>query len=150
MIEIIRTEIHNHDFVNLVKELDAYLATTDGDEHDFYNQFNGIDRLDHVIVAYIENQPIACGAFKKIDQENVEIKRMYTKSNYRNQGVAANVLMALENWASELNYKYCILETGKRQVEAVKFYKKKNYKKIENYGQYAGMDNSLCFKKRLN
>ena len=52
-------------------------------------------------------------------------------------------------WASELKYKACVLETGIRQKEAVAFYKKNGYQIIPNYGQYADMDNSLCFKKLI-
>jgi len=44
-IKTIRTNSKNKDFINLVKELDAYLKITDEDEHDFYNQFNSIDVL---------------------------------------------------------------------------------------------------------
>ena len=47
MIKIIRTDSKNNDFSNLVKDLDTYLKTTDGDEHDFYNQFNNIDVLNN-------------------------------------------------------------------------------------------------------
>ena len=150
MIKIIRTNSDNKDFKNLVNELDAYLAVTDGDEHAFYDQFNGIENLDHVVVAYKEDNAVGCGAFKKFDDTSVEIKRMYTIPEFRGNGIASEIIRALELWASELSYEHCILETGKRQVEAVKFYKKKNYENIANYGQYIGMANSLCFKKRLN
>ncbi|MBO6607171.1 GNAT family N-acetyltransferase [Psychroserpens sp.] len=150
MIKIIKTNSDHKDFKRLVKDLDAYLAVTDGDEHAFYDQFNGIESLDHVVLAYDIENAIGCGAFKKFDETSVEIKRMYTIPEFRGKGIASKIINALELWASELNYEFCILETGKRQVEAVKFYKKKNYENIANYGQYIGMDNSLCFKKRLN
>lgn len=150
MTEIIRTNSNNKDFIGLVKELDTYLAMTDGDEHAFYDQFNGIDNLDHVVVAYDYDKAVGCGAFKKYDATSVEIKRMYTIPGFRGQGIASEIIRSLELWASELNYENCVLETGKRQVEAVNFYQKKNYKIITNYGQYVGMSNSLCFKKRLN
>jgi len=58
-------------------------------------------------------------------------------------------LLYLENWTKELGYKNCILETGKRQVDAVQFYHKCNYKVIPNYGQYANMENSVCFSKSI-
>jgi putative acetyltransferase len=147
MIKIIRTDSKNKDFNNLVKELDAYLKITDGDEHDFYNQFNSIDVLNNVVVAYVHNEPVGCGAFKEFESSSVEIKRMFTKTEMRGNGIASEILKALELWASELNYKACVLETGIRQKEAVAFYKKNNYKSITNYGQYVNMDNSLCFKK---
>ncbi|MFT4781176.1 MAG: putative acetyltransferase [Psychroserpens sp.] len=147
MIKIIRTDSKNRDFNKLVKELDAYLKITDGDEHDFYNQFNGIDISNNVLVAYVNDVPAGCGAFKEFESLNVEIKRMFTKSEMRGNGIASEILKALELWASELNYKACVLETGIRQKEAVAFYKKNNYKSITNYGQYVDMENSLCFKK---
>lgn len=149
MIEVIRTNSNTKDFINLVKELDAYLKTTDGDEHEFYNQFNGINVLKHVVVAYSDSIPVGCGAFKTFNDSKVEIKRMYTSPEYRGNGIASKILDALEHWAKELGYAACILETGKRQQEAVAFYKKKNYKIISNYGQYIGMDNSLCFEKEI-
>jgi putative acetyltransferase len=53
-------------------------------------------------------------------------------------------------WASELNCVECVLETGKRQVEALSLYSKNNYQRIPNYGQYIGIDNSICFGKKLD
>lgn len=150
MVNVVRTNSENQDFKQLVKELDAYLKVTDGDEHDFYNQFNNIDVLKHTIVAYKNNIPVGCGAFKKYDDSTVEVKRMYTNPEYRNLGIAAQILSELENWAKELNFNATILETGKRQIEAVQFYKKNNYQVIPNFGQYANMDNSMCFKKILS
>jgi GNAT superfamily N-acetyltransferase len=149
MINIIRTDSKDKDFCNLVKDLDAYLKITDGDEHEFYNQFNGITVLNNVIIAYIDNNPVGCGAFKVFDKSSVEIKRMFTKTECRGKGIASEILNALELWAKELNFEACVLETGIRQTEAVKFYKKNNYQNIPRYGQYANMDNSLCFKKMI-
>lgn len=149
MITIIRTDSKNKDFSDLVKDLDAYLRMTDGDEHEFYNQFNSIEHLDHVIIIYMDRKPLSCGAFKQFNSTTVEIKRMFTTPKMRGNGLASEILKALELWASELNYATCILETGKRQTEAVAFYKKNNYKVIPKYGQYVNMDNSLCFEKQL-
>ncbi len=150
MIKILKTSSEHKDFKILVEELDTYLSITDGEEHAFYDQFNGIDNLKHVVIAYKNNKAVGCGAFKAFDTNSVEIKRMYTIPMYRGKGIATKIISTLENWAYELNYQNCVLETGKRQVEAVKFYKKKNYKHSPNYGQYVGMENSLCYKKRLN
>lgn len=150
MIKLVRANSENKDFKLLVRKLDTYLKVTDGDEHDFYNQFNNINVLKHTIVAYNKETAIGCGAFKKYDESIAEIKRMYTNPRERNQGIASKVLEEIETWAIELNYKALILETGKRQVEAVNFYKKNGFKIIPKFGQYVDMDNSLCFKKEFN
>ena len=148
-IKTIRTNSKNKDFINLVKELDVYLKITDEDEHDFYNQFNSIDVLKEVVVTYVSENAVGCGAIKKFDNSIVEVKRMFVSLDNRGTGVAQKILQELETCAKELGYKKCILETGVRQVEAVKFYKKCGYKIIPNYGQYQGMENSICFEKKI-
>ena len=147
MKKIIRTDNKNVDFNKLIIELDAYLKVTDGEDHEFYNQFNGLDNIKNVVIAYQDNQAIGCGAFKKLDNETIEIKRMYVKFAHRGSGTAQAILNSLELWASEKGFKKCILETGNRQVEAIKFYKKAGYKSIPNYGQYIHMEDSNCFEK---
>ena len=150
MLKLIRTNSENSDFINLIKKLDAFLKITDGDDHDFYNQFNGIDVIKHVVVVYKNNEPIGCGAIKHFDDEHVEIKRMFVDARQRGLGIAPKILANLEIWAKELGYKKCVLETGERQVEAVRLYQKSNYKRMQiNYGQYKGIVNSLCYEKEI-
>ena len=149
MITVKRTNATDPNFGALVTKLDAYLKTTDGEEHDFYHQFNGIQHLDYIIVLFKNNLAVACGAIKPFDTETVEIKRMYVEPGYRGEGLGSKVLSELEHWALELNYSACILETGKRQTEAVALYKKNKYIITANYGQYIGVENSICFKKPL-
>jgi GNAT superfamily N-acetyltransferase len=150
MFRITRTDSTNSDFIALVKKLDAELVERDGDLNTFYNQFNTVDSIKHVIVGYENNKAIVCGAIKEYDDTCIEIKRMYTLTGNRGKGIASILLQELENWASELGYKKCILETGKKQVEAMELYKKNEYHLIPNYGQYKGVDNSLCFEKFLD
>ncbi|GEQ86701.1 N-acetyltransferase [Patiriisocius marinistellae] len=150
MLEIKRTNSENLDFKNLVEKLDAYLAIKDGDDHAFYNQFNNIDALNHVIVVYKNNIAVGCGAIKKMDSKIMELKRMFTSEILRRKGIATIVLNALEKWSAELGFEYCILETGIRQTEAIRLYKKCGYLKVPNYAQYEGVVDSLCFMKKLN
>ena len=67
----------------------------------------------------------------------------------RGKGIATKILSEMERWAAELGYARCILETGKRQPEAIQLYRKNAYAQIPNFGQYAGIENSLCFEKKL-
>ena len=148
-MDVIGTNSENKDFINLVKHLDEYLKIIDGDENDFYNQFNNIDILKNVVVIYVDEIAVGCGAIKPFNDSSVEVKRMFVLSENRGIGIAQKILTELEIWAKELGYKKCVLETGKRQVEAVQFYKKCGYKIIPNYGQYLNMENSICFEKEI-
>ncbi|MEO8211204.1 MAG: GNAT family N-acetyltransferase [bacterium] len=147
MIKLIRTDSANRDFCKLVEFLDEVLRESDGDDHPFYDQFNKLDKIKYVVLANSDNIPVGCGAIKKYSRDTAEIKRMYVKPKFRGQGIGKKILTELELWAEELNFSECILETGKIQTDAVKLYQSGGYKVISNYGQYAGIELSVCMKK---
>ena len=149
MISLLRTNSQHQDFVALVKHLDKDLAIRDGEEHAFYDQFNKITHIKHAVVAYNNGIAISCGAIKEFETDTMEVKRMYTFPEHRGKGLASKILNELEIWAKELGYKRCVLETGKKQPEAIALYTKNGYQIIENYGQYIGIKNSVCFEKLL-
>lgn len=147
MYTILRTDSHHPDFRALVELLDKELAIRDGSEHSFFAQFNKIDSINHVVVVYEDDQPAGCGAIKEYESEVMEVKRMFVPLAMRGKGIASIVLQELESWAKQLGYRKCILETGKKQPEAIRLYEKNRYHRIENYGQYAGIENSVCYEK---
>lgn len=149
MRTLTRTDSENLDFIALVRQLDADLAQRDGQEHSFYAQFNKIDKIKHAVVAYENDEPIGCGAIKEYAPGIMEVKRMYTLPGNRGKGIATGILTELETWAAEMGYTKCVLETGKRQPEAIALYQKNGYRFIPNYGQYVGVENSVCFEKSV-
>ncbi|MBI3169386.1 MAG: GNAT family N-acetyltransferase [Chloroflexi bacterium] len=149
MLTLLRANSENPDFIHLVRFLDADLARNNGDQDSFYAQFNKLNKIKHVVVAYEDGQAVACGAIKEYEPGVMEVKRMYTAPESRGKGIAGKILSELENWAAELNYHKCILETGKTQVAAIHLYGKCGYKTIPNYGQYTGVENSVCFEKEI-
>jgi len=149
MLNIVRTNSDNTDFLNLITHLDQYLRVLDGEDHSFFAQFNKVDHINHVIVIYLDNVAVACGAIKEYEVGTMEVKRMFTSSAARGRGIASTVLRELEQWSLELGYTRCILEMGKLQTQAEILYRKNNYTVIPNYGQYEGVESSLCFEKLL-
>ncbi len=146
---IIRTDANNTDFVGLVTLLDIELAERDGKDHLFYDQFNRLTLLKNVVVAYKNDTPVGCGAMKEATPYAMEVKRMYVLPNYRGKKIAGRILLELESWAFQLGYQKCVLETGKRQPEAIRLYENEGYARIPNYGPYVGIENSVCFEKNL-
>lgn len=149
MLRLVRTTSENPDFRALVQLLDQDLARRDGAEHAFYAQFNKIDKINHAVVAYRADEPVGCGAVKEFEASEMEVKRMFVQPAHRGTGVAPAVLAALEGWARELGYAACVLETGKKQPEAIRLYEKSGYAHTPNYGQYIGVENSVCLRKEL-
>jgi putative acetyltransferase len=135
MTKLVRTNSDNADFRELVALLDADLVIRDGAEHAFYAQFNKVDAIRHVVVAYENETAVGCGAFKDYEKETAEIKRMFVREDFRGQGIAKLILTELETWAWELAFSECLLETGLKQPEAIALYRKNGYEIIPNYGQ---------------
>ncbi|MDH4474515.1 MAG: GNAT family N-acetyltransferase [Fluviicola sp.] len=149
MYQFKRTDSEDPDFHPMVAELDKDLAIRDGDEHAFFAQFNKIDSINHVVIAHENELPVGCGAIKEYKPTIMEIKRMFVSPEQRGKGIASLILSELETWAKELGANSFILETGKKQHEAISLYTKCRYTIIENYGQYAGVESSVCFEKKL-
>lgn len=149
MYTLNRTSSEDKFFQQLVFELDKDLAIRNGEANNFFAQFNKVDLIKNVVVAFNAEMPVGCGAMKAYYKVTMKIKRMYVPPEMRGKGVASAVLTELENWARELGYENCILETGDKMPEAIGLYKKSGYKIIPNYGPYATVESSICFMKKL-
>ena len=144
-----RTNSDDTDLRQLVTELDEYLSDVDGDEHAYFAQFNGLDKIANVVVVYDGEEPVGCGAFKRYSNESAEIKRMFVRPGHRGKRIGAIVLEELERWAGEVGFAECILETGHKQEAAVRLYQRSGYKVIPNYDQYVNVASSVCMKKNI-
>jgi GNAT superfamily N-acetyltransferase len=148
-IKLIRTTSDNADFAQLIAALDEDLYQRNGEAQLKYRRFNKVDLIKHVVLVYVDGKPVGCGAFKKYDDESVEIKRMFVLPEMRGKQLAAQILQELENWAIDEGYCKAVLETGHKQTEAIRLYTVAGYSLTENYGQYIGMEESICYRKEL-
>lgn len=149
MLRIVRTDSGHPDFRSLVVLLDAELCKRYSDEHAFFAQFNKIDDIRRVVVAFEDDRAVGCGAIKTYDESTMEVKRMFVLPEERGKRIAEHVLSELERWTIDEGYTSCILETGEKQPEAIALYRRCGYETIPNYGQYTGVASSICFQKRL-
>jgi GNAT superfamily N-acetyltransferase len=99
------------------------------------------------LLGSVSGRPVACGALRPMDLEAAEIKRMYVVPFYRGRGYSRLILSELERQAAAMDYLRVRLETGVRQPEAIGLYERAGYRRIPNFGRYAGNLSSLCFEK---
>ena len=102
-----------------------------------------------MVVAWLNQRPVGCGAMRQIDKETVEIKRMYVAPEARRRGIARRILTELERLATQCGFRKVILETGTFQPEALALYPAAGYQSTEAYGRYVGCEESHCFAKTL-
>jgi len=147
-MKLLKTNSNHPDFQKLTRLFDDYLVEIDGDEKDFFAQYNQI-YIDNVIVCYEDDIAVGCGAFKEYEPTVAEIKRMFVLPERRGKGIASTVLNTLEIWAKENGFQHAILETSNQLTNAISLYKKSGYEVIPNYGQYIDVESSVCMKKIL-
>lgn len=94
-------------------------------------------------------QVVAGGAFKRYDEDTAELKRVWTHSQWRRQGLARLVMVELEAQVQRQGYRRIYLTTGFRQPEAVGLYLGHGYSALFDRAAPAGTYRSLPFEKRL-
>lgn len=149
MITFIKTSFLNTDFKKLIVDLDNEFLVRYPFLQNIFTPFNLMNENACVIMAYDHTTPIACGAFRPVDEKSIEIKRMYTLPSYRNQGIGKRVLGELEQWARAEGFSVSILETGVNQPEAIAAYEKSGYHRIPNFPPYVEVKESICMEKYL-
>lgn len=145
------TDGSNKDFIELCRGLDEFLNEIAGGEENRaeYIQYNKLDDIHDVVIAYDNGNPVGCAAFKKYDGRNAEVKRVFIKKECRGLGISKELMKMLEERAREKGFKYFILESGEPLTAAMALYRKIGYEIIPNYGQYADMPESVCMRKEL-
>ena len=154
-IEYIRCTGTNIDFIENCRLLDMDLDRRVGRviKRDKYIQYNRLDDIKEVVVAYIDGKVAGAGAISEYQYGDIdnatELKRVYVRDEFQGKGIGTKLVLQLIEWAKELGYKKLILETGELLQESCHVYRKVGFNKIENYGPYVSMPESLCMMKEL-
>jgi GNAT superfamily N-acetyltransferase len=101
------------------------------------------------LVAWRDKTAIGCGALVAMDENCVEVKRMYVTPTERGHGVATRILEELERCAREFDYDAIRLETGINQPESIALYGKAGFYRIPNFTPFVGDGSAVCFEKRI-
>ena len=148
-LKISKTTSENFDFITLIAALDKSLWERYPELKTNYWGNNILELNPNVVVIYLDDNPVACGCFKKYDKNTIEIKRMFVSPEARGMGLAQNILRELELWAHDLGYSFSVLETLYKQKEAIALYQKTGYNIVDNYEPYVGLKNSICMQKQI-
>lgn len=162
MSRILYREVKNdcEDFSKLSQDMDMYLDMAIGgkEKRVKYKEFNKLETMNYIVVAYHEDSedtsvessiPIGCGALREYSGTQIEVKRVFVKEGYRNQGVATEIMRMLQDYSIVNGYREIILETGEFLKESVRLYTNYGFVRIENYGVYINFAESLCMSKKL-
>jgi len=100
------------------------------------------------LVGWSGDEPVGCGAIRRLDDGSAEIKRMYVVPDRRGRGYGRKLLHALIDEARRLGIRRVVLETGNRQLGALALYRSYGFVEIPAYGEYVNSPStSVCMAK---
>ncbi|MEU4443352.1 GNAT family N-acetyltransferase [Actinosynnema sp. NPDC050801] len=127
-------------------ELDVRYGT---DDHEPGEAPGAHDVAVFVVARDRDGRAVGCGGLRLLGPGTAEVKRMYVEPASRGTGVAVRILRALEDRARRSGVVDLLLETGTRQPEAMRFYEREGYHRVDNFGPYRGEPESVCYARRL-
>ncbi|MFF2090020.1 GNAT family N-acetyltransferase [Paenibacillus sp. NPDC058174] len=141
----------NEDLRGLIAKLDDYLyALYPSDEVHGVELENAEAERIVFVVAYWGHTAVGCGAYRPLDEQGCELKRIFVDPSYRNKGFASRVLSLLEQEIRQAGYQSILLETGLMQPESIALYKKFGFVEVERFGPYVDCSSSYCMGKALS
>ena len=122
-MKILKTDSRNEDFRKLAELLDENLYELYGEIVKIYSKQNSVDyNIKDVIVIYIDEEPVACGAMKEYSDDTIELKRIFVKKSCRGQGLSKLIVKELEDLGRDNRFEFAVLQTGRKQIEAIRLY----------------------------
>jgi putative acetyltransferase len=101
------------------------------------------------LVARVEGRAVGCGALVPLEDDVVEIKRMFVLPQERGHGIAKKILDRLQSLAQEFDYDRIRLETGTKQPESIALYGKSGFYRVPNFPPFENDHTAVCFEKRI-
>jgi putative acetyltransferase len=135
----------------LVAELDAHLNGLTPPE---FNYLLPVEQMDEpgttLWVARDSGKAVACGALKRHDGRIGEIKRMFTRPEWRRQGIGRRVLAEIVAAAVEDGLDVLVLETGDQHHAAWTTYEKAGFTRCGPVLDYPDSEYSVFYHKQLS
>lgn len=151
-IEVARATLRDADALRLIDTLNAELSATypePGATHFRLDEDEVAGERGALLVASLDGEAVGCGAVRRLDDGDAELKRMYVVPRFRGLGVSRAVLHALEAQARALGARRVVLETGVRQIAALGLYERAGYARVPAFGEYVDSPLSVCMARAL-
>lgn len=151
-IRMVREQLESATVQALIRDLNAELTKQypeEGANHFRLDPDEVAEGRGALLVAYLDDAPVGCGAVRRIEADAGELKRMYVVPSARGRGIGRLILNALESEARKLGVRRLVLETGSRQREAMALYSRAGFQHIPSFGEYASSPLSVCMSKEL-
>jgi GNAT superfamily N-acetyltransferase len=108
-----------------------------------------VSEADSYVVAELDDEPAACGGYRRIDEHTAEIRRMYVAQPARGLRIGAAIVAELAAVAEGNGIERVVLETGQRQSPSIELYERFGFRRCACWSEHAERTGSVCLEKSL-
>lgn len=90
----------------------------------------GVKEYEKILLAVNQGEIIGSMAYKKVNDEVAELKRVYLYKEYRGKGIAKNLYNGIIQIIKEKNYKKLMVETWENFQSGINFYLKNGFELV--------------------
>jgi len=129
--------------LELFSQHDDFMIEFLGEDSHYYTRYNENENIENVWVAYVENLPVGCIAYRTKADGVGEVKRLFLLKEYRGKGISKELLNLLEKHAREQGCTKLFLDTRITLEPAVSLYRSFGFDITFQQGLYVQMEKEL-------
>ncbi len=100
-------------------------------------------------IAYSGGNPVGSIGLYPFTETEAELDVMYVAPDFRGTGLAQRLVAVAERFAQHNRFQRIKLRAGEPQPEAIRFYEKAGFGRIESFGKWQSDPTAVCFEKTL-
>ena len=143
-MKIASVNTSDRNVLQLFSQHDDFMMDFLGEDKRYYTRYSENERLERVWIAYLDDVPAGCVAYRTKDEGVGEIKRLFVRGEYRGKGIARGLLEAVERHARERGCHKLFLDTRITLEPAVSIYRRFGFSIVFQQGLYIQMEKGLC------
>ena len=129
--------------LQLFSEHDDFMIEFLGEDSQYYTRYTEQENIEKVWVAYVDNLPAGCIAYRSKTDSVGEVKRLFLREEYRGRGISKELLKTMEHHAVEQGCTTLFLDTRITLEPAVSLYRSFGFVIIFQQGLYIQMEKKL-------
>ena len=142
-MNIVKSSILFPEVIHLFSEHDNFIIDFLGKDSLYYTRYSENENINEVWIAYCDDKPIGCAAYRKKSPGVGELKRMFIKSDYRGRGISKQLLAFVEEYAKQQGDHTLHIGTRITLEPAVTLYRTSGFMETLRNGLYAEMEKKL-------
>lgn len=139
-MNIILASVSDAQVLALFSEHDDYMMDFLGSDKNCYTRYSAAENIEKVWIAYEQNAPIGCVAYRTKSDDTGEVKRLFIRSEYRGNGISKALLSEVKNYAKALGCIKLFLDTRITLEPAVSLYRNFGFEITFQKGLYIQME----------